>query len=215
MWEKLDNIHKIVDTGLFVVIRTDDSEQARLTAEACIAGGVRAVEITTAVPNVLRVIEVLANQYGKEVLIGAGTVLDAETARCAMLAGAEFLVSPNFNTEMVKMCNRYQIVSVVGTTSTTEVLAAMEAGADFIKLFPAEVLGPQYVKALLAPLPQVPFVPAGKVNPETAEAWLKAGCVALAAGSCITGPGKTGDYKKVTAASKEMIAAIAAAKAKL
>lgn len=216
MWKKFDNMRKIVESGLMVIIRTDNEEEARKIADACIEGGVCALEITTGVPNVLKIIESLAQTYSsKGILIGAGTVLDAETARSAMLAGAEFLVSPNFDADMVRMCNRYQIVSVIGTTSTKEVLEAMEAGADFIKLFPAEILGPQYVKSLRAPLPQVPFVPAGKVTPETVPQWLQAGCVALAAGSYITGPAKKGDYQRVTQASREIIAAIAAARKQL
>jgi len=213
MWKKFDNMKKIVDSGLFVIIRTDDAERARKTAIACVEGGIRAIEITMAVPHVLKVIESLTETYHNgEVLIGAGTVLDAETARSAMLAGAEFLVSPNFDAGMVRMCNRYQAISVVGTTTAKEALEALEVGADFIKLFPAEIMGPQYVKSLKAPLPQIPYVPAGKVNPETASEWFDAGCVALAAGSYITKHAKQDDYKKVTQAAKELLAAVQAAR---
>jgi len=214
MWKKLENLKKIADGGMIVIIRTSDPQEAQKIAEACIAGGVGALEITMSVPNALKVIETLAQTYRNgEVVIGAGTVLDAETARSAILAGAELLVSPHLNEDMIRVCNRYQVISVVGAMSPKEVVETLEAGADIVKLFPAELLGPQYVKVIKAPLEQAPIVPTGGVTPQNVSEWLNAGCIAVGVGSYITKAAKQdGDYGKVSAAAREFVEAITAAR---
>lgn len=214
MWKKFNNLRKIADTGIVLIIRLDSEQEALAVAEAAVEGGIKALEITMSVPNALHVIQALAEKYREEgVLVGAGTILDAETARAAILAGAELLVSPQLNPEMIKMANRYQAVTISGAFTPTEVLETLEAGADIVKLFPAEVLGPQYVKSVVAPLSQAPIAPTGGVTPQNVHEWLQAGCIGVGVGSYITKAAqKDGDYSKVTAAAKEFLEAVAAAR---
>ncbi|APB73061.1 bifunctional 2-keto-4-hydroxyglutarate aldolase/2-keto-3-deoxy-6-phosphogluconate aldolase [Paenibacillus peoriae] len=214
MWKKFNNLKKIADTGIVLIIRLDNEQEALAVAEAAVKGGIKALEITMSVPNALHVIQTLAEKYREEdVLVGAGTILDAETARAAILAGAELLVSPQLNPEMIKMANRYQAVTISGAFTPTEVLETLEAGADIVKLFPAEGLGPQYVKSVTAPLPQAPIAPTGGVTPQNVQEWLQAGCIGAGVGSYITKAAqKDGDYSKVTAAAKEFLEAVAAAR---
>ncbi|ASR49506.1 hypothetical protein B4V02_23875 [Paenibacillus kribbensis] len=214
MWKKFNNLKKIADTGIVLIIRLDSEQEALAVAEAAVKGGIKALEITMSVPNALHVIQTLAEKYREEgVLVGAGTILDAETARAAILAGAELLVSPQLNPEMIKMANRYQAVTISGAFTPTEVLETLEAGADIVKLFPAEVLGPQYVKSVTAPLSQAPIAPTGGVTPQNVHEWLQAGCIGVGVGSYITKAAqKDGDYSKVTAAAKEFLEAVAAAR---
>ncbi len=214
MWKKFNNLKKIADTGIVLIIRLDSEQEALAVAEAAVKGGIKALEITMSVPNALHVIQTLAEKYRDEdVLVGAGTILDAETARAAILAGAELLVSPQLNPEMIKMANRYQAVTISGAFTPTEVLETLEAGADIVKLFPAEVLGPQYVKSVTAPLSQAPIAPTGGVTPQNVREWLQAGCIGVGVGSYITKAAqKDGDYSKVTAAAKEFLEAVAAAR---
>ncbi|UUZ91374.1 bifunctional 4-hydroxy-2-oxoglutarate aldolase/2-dehydro-3-deoxy-phosphogluconate aldolase [Paenibacillus sp. P25] len=175
MWRKLKNLNKIAESGIVLIIRSDSEQEALAVAEAAIEGGIRVLEITMSVPNALQVIQALSRKYGEEVLIGAGTILDGETARAAILAGAELLVSPQLNPEMIKMANRYQAITISGAFTPKEVVESLEAGADIVKLFPAEAVGPQYVKALKAPVPQAAIAPTGGVTPQNVHEWLKAG----------------------------------------
>jgi 2-dehydro-3-deoxyphosphogluconate aldolase/(4S)-4-hydroxy-2-oxoglutarate aldolase len=216
MWEKFNNLRKIYESGMIVIIRTSDPAEALKVAEASIAGGVQALEITMSVPGALRVIETLAQKYCHgEVLIGAGTVLDAETARSVILAGAQLIVTPHMNKQVIKMCNRYQVVSVIGAMTPKEIVKTMEAGADIVKLFPGEFTKSQYVKTVKAPLSQAPIIPTGGVTPQNVGEWIDAGCIAVGVGSYITKAAqKDGDYSKVTTAAKEFVAAIAAARKK-
>ncbi len=204
MFNKIENLKKINDTGILLVIRLDDEQEALKVAEAAIEGGILALEITMSVPNALGIIKTLSEKYEeKGVVIGAGTILDAETARAAMLAGATMLVSPQLNPEMIKMANRYQAVSISGAFTPTEILETLEAGADIVKLFPAEFLGPAYVKTVKAPLSQTPILPMGGITPENAKEWFNAGASCLGIGSFITKAAqKDGDYTKVTEAAK-------------
>ncbi|AJH00156.1 hypothetical protein LF65_03599 [Clostridium beijerinckii] len=204
MFNKIENLKKINDTGILLVIRLDDEQEALKVAEAAIEGGILALEITMSVPNALGIIKTLSEKYKeKGVVIGAGTILDAETARAAMLAGATMLVSPQLNPEMIKMANRYQAVSISGAFTPTEILETLEAGADIVKLFPAEFLGPAYVKTVKAPLSQTPILPMGGITPENAKEWFNAGACCLGIGSFITKAAqKDGDYTKVTEAAK-------------
>lgn len=212
MWRKLDNLQKINETGMVLIIRSDSRDEALAVAEAALAGGIKALEITMSVPSALEVIETLAARYGDETLIGAGTILDAETARAAILAGAEMLVSPQLNPDMIRLANRYQAITISGAFTASEIVNTLEAGADIVKLFPAGAVGPQYVQAMAAPLPQAPIIPTGGVTPRNVHEWLQAGCVGVGVGSYITKAAKAdGDYSKVTAAAKEFLQAVAIA----
>ncbi|WP_411345975.1 bifunctional 2-keto-4-hydroxyglutarate aldolase/2-keto-3-deoxy-6-phosphogluconate aldolase [Paenibacillus sp. WLX1005] len=214
MWRKLDNLKKIADTGIVLIIRLDSEEEALAVADAAVQGGIKALEITMSVPNALGIIRTLSTKYKQDdVLVGAGTILDAETARAALLAGAELLVSPQLNPDMIRIANRYQAVTISGAYTPTEIVETLEAGADIVKLFPAETLGPQYVKAVTAPLSQAPIAPTGGVTPQNVHEWLQAGCIGVGVGSYITKAAqKDGDYTKVTAAAQEFLAAVAAAR---
>ncbi|SEK43510.1 bifunctional 2-keto-4-hydroxyglutarate aldolase/2-keto-3-deoxy-6-phosphogluconate aldolase [Paenibacillus sp. OK003] len=214
MWRKLENLKIIAETGIVLIIRSDDEEEAISVAEAAIAGGIRALEITMSVPGALDVIKVLSRKYASQgILIGAGTILDGETARAAILAGAQMLVSPQLNPEMIKVANRYQAVTVSGAFTAKEIVESLEAGADIVKLFPAESVGPQYVKAISAPLPQAAIAPTGGVTPQNVHEWLDAGCVGVGVGSYITKAAKgNGDYGRVTKAAEEFLQAVAAAR---
>ncbi|MDI3480415.1 MAG: 2-dehydro-3-deoxyphosphogluconate aldolase / (4S)-4-hydroxy-2-oxoglutarate aldolase [Tepidanaerobacteraceae bacterium] len=210
---KLKVMQRIMDCGIVAVVRADSPEQALKIAEAVKAGGVEAIEITMTVPGAIDVIRELKKAYpGGEILIGAGTVLDPETARAAMLAGAEFFVSPYFNPEMVKLCNRYQKVTMPGAMSIKEVVEVMESGADFVKLFPGSAFGPSMVKAILGPLPYAPIIPTGGVSLENVGEWIKAGCVAVGVGGELTKGAKKGNYAEVEVTAKKFVEAVKAAR---
>ncbi|VBB08963.1 kdpg/khg aldolase [Lucifera butyrica] len=209
MIPKLQVLQKIMECGLVAVVRAENSEQAVKIADACIAGGVAGIEITFTVPGAVEVIKDLVKTYSSgEILIGAGTVLDAETARTAILAGAQYVVSPAFNAELVKLCNRYQVPVMPGCMTIREIVEAMEAGADVIKVFPGETVGPSFIKAVKGPLPQAPLMPTGGVNLDNVGEWIKAGCVAVGAGGNLTGGAKKGDYQSITEIAKQFIAKI-------
>jgi 2-dehydro-3-deoxyphosphogluconate aldolase / (4S)-4-hydroxy-2-oxoglutarate aldolase len=209
-WKKLG---RVVETGLVAVIRAESCEQALRIADACAEGGVSALEITFTVPAAAGVIEGLSKTFpAEQIQIGAGTVLDPETARIAILAGAQFVVSPCLNLETARLANRYQIPYVPGAGSVREVVEAMECGAGIVKVFPGEVLGPAFVKAVRGPLPQAPLMPAGGVSLENAKAWIEAGCVALGVGGNLTAGAKTGDYGSITRLARRFIEIIAEAR---
>jgi 2-dehydro-3-deoxyphosphogluconate aldolase/(4S)-4-hydroxy-2-oxoglutarate aldolase len=211
MWRKLENLNKIEQTGIVLIIRSESEQEALKVAEAAIEGGIQALEITMSVPNALDVIQTLAKKYADAgILIGAGTILDGETARAAILAGAELLVSPHLNHEIIKVANRYQAITISGAFTPKEIVETLEAGADFVKLFPAEGLGPQYVKSIQSPLPQAPIIPTGGVTPQNVSEWIDAGCVGVGVGSYISKAAqKDGDFDKVTVAAKEFLQAVA------
>ncbi len=214
MIPKLDTLRRITDAGLVAVVRAETAEQAVRVAEAVLAGGCPAVEVTFTVPRAHRVIEALAERYKpSELILGAGTVLDPETARIAILSGATYVVSPSLNTETVRLCNRYQVPVMPGVMTIREVVEAMECGADIIKLFPGEAFGPGLIKAIRGPLPQAPLMPTGGVDAENVGEWIKAGAVAVGAGSSLTGGAKTGDYGAITRAAHEFIEKIKEARA--
>lgn len=215
MNSKYENLKTIMDSGMVLIIRTDSEEEAKNIAVAAVKGGIKALEITMAVPNAVKVISFLADKYKNEnVVVGAGTVLDAETANIVMLAGARLLVSPNLNPKMIEIANRYQAVTVSGAMTPTEIINTVNAGADLVKLFPAEFLGPKYVKTVKAPLPQAEIVPTGGVNPDNVKEWFEAGCHAVGVGSFVSkAHKKDGDFAKVTQAAKIFVEAIKKAKA--
>ena len=206
---KLKVLGRVVDSGLVAVVRAESSEQAARIAEACAEGGVAAVEITFTVPGAANVIEDLANRFtGDRIIIGAGTVLDPETARVAILAGAQFVVSPSLNHETARLCNRYQISYLPGASTVKEVIEGMECGADILKVFPGETLGPAFVKAVRGPLPQASLMPTGGVSLENVGEWIQAGCVAVGVGGTLTAGAKTGDFQSITEMSRQFISKI-------
>ncbi len=210
---KLEVLSRIADSGLVAVIRTESAKQAVSIAEACAEGGVAALEITFTVPGADRVIAELARRCSPQILIGAGTVLDPETARIAILSGAQFVVSPALNPQTARLANRYQVPYLPGAGTIREIVEAMEYGAEIIKVFPGETLGPAFVKAVKGPLPQASLMPAGGVSLENAHAWIQAGCVALGVGGNLTACAKTGDYRSITASARRFIDIIQQARA--
>jgi len=206
---------QICDKGLVAVVRAESQDQAKRIAEACLKGGVAALEITFTVPGAHKVIEALAEEYPNgEIILGAGTVMDPPTARIAMLAGAQYIVSPYLDFDTIKMCNRYRVPIMPGCMSIREVVQAMEAGADIIKLFPAGTFGPSGIKNIRGPIPQAQIMPTGGVSVANAHEWISAGAVALGAGSALVGGAKTGDYDLITDTAKRFVEAINSARGK-
>lgn len=185
---KLANLERVHRSGIVAVIRAASGELLGNVAEALLAGGVEVMEVTFTVPQAHKVLEQVAQRLGDRILLGAGTVLDAETARVALLSGAEFIVSPILNLDVIRLCRRYDKLVMPGAFSPTEVLSAWEAGADIVKVFPSDVTGPAYLKALAGPLPQIRLMPTGGVTLETAPAFLRSGAYALGVGSSLVDP---------------------------
>ncbi|MBL7200222.1 MAG: bifunctional 4-hydroxy-2-oxoglutarate aldolase/2-dehydro-3-deoxy-phosphogluconate aldolase [Anaerolineae bacterium] len=182
---KPEKLNLIRQTGVIAIMRAQSSDQLIAAADAIKAGGVRVIEVTMTTPGALEVIAQASEKYGQDVLFGAGSVLDAETARAAILAGADFVVAPTLNLDVIALCNRYGVPVMPGCYTPTEMLTAWEAGADMIKLFPASVGGPDLVKALLAPLPQLEIVPVGGVGLDNAAEFIAKGSAALGVGSSL------------------------------
>jgi 2-dehydro-3-deoxyphosphogluconate aldolase/(4S)-4-hydroxy-2-oxoglutarate aldolase len=212
--EKERVLMRIRATGVVAVVRADSSDQALRTAEACLAGGIDAIEVTFTVPRAHQVIADLSRRFGEaEILLGAGTVLDPETARIAILEGAHYIVSPALNPDTVRLCNRYRVACMPGCMTLREVVEAMEAGADIIKVFPGELASPAFLKAVRGPLPQACLMPTGGVSVDNVAEWIRAGAVAVGAGSSLTAGARTGDYAQVTATARQFVAAVKAARA--
>jgi 2-dehydro-3-deoxyphosphogluconate aldolase / (4S)-4-hydroxy-2-oxoglutarate aldolase len=205
MSKKWDVMKRITDSGLVVVVRAGDADEAKKITEACLKGGAAAIEITYTVPGATQVIEELAKEYKNDIIIGAGTILDSETARIALLSGAEYVVSPYLNEETLKLCNRYQVPCMPGVMTIEGVVKAMELGADILKVFPGEAFGPQIIKAIKGPLPQASLMPTGGVNIDNVGQWIKAGAVAVGAGGSLTASAKTGDYKTITTLAEQFV----------
>lgn len=212
---KVDVLRKIQDCGVVAVVRAENGEQALKIADACIQAGIAAIEITFTVPGAADVIAQLSKAYAKgEVIIGAGTVLDPETARAAILAGAQYVVSPCLNEEVVKLCLRYQIACMPGAMTIREVVACMEAGADIVKVFPGELFGPAFIKAVKGPIPQARMMPTGGVSLDNVGEWIKAGCVAVGVGGSLTAGAKTGDYASIATIGAQFVAKVKEARGK-
>ena len=210
---KLEILHKVLQSGIVAIVRTDDAEKAKKLVTAISDGGIKVIEVTMSVPNAIEVIKELSVFCAKEqITLGVGSVLDPETARAAILAGAEYVVTPCLNPEVIKLCNRYQIPSMPGAMSVKEVVEAMEAGADIVKVFPGELLGAQFIKAVHGPIPQAPLMPTGGVQADNVAEWFAAGAVALGVGGSLTAGAKTGDYAAVTAAARVFVEKIKAAR---
>jgi 2-dehydro-3-deoxyphosphogluconate aldolase / (4S)-4-hydroxy-2-oxoglutarate aldolase len=183
-WTKEKSLERIRTVALIPIVRAPSSDDASLAAEAIIRAGIGIAEITMTVPHALRVMEQMAEKYGGEVLLGAGTILDAETCRAAILAGAEFIVTPSLEPSVIEIARRYSKPCLPGALTPTEVVNAWQAGADMVKIFPCgPVGGPQYIKALKGPLPHIDMVPTGGVNLENAAQFISAGATAIAVGS--------------------------------
>ena len=180
--KKHEKLNIVRETGIIAIMRAQSSGQLMAAADAIKAGGVRVIEVTMTTPDALDIIAQASKKYGDAVLFGAGSVLDTETARAAILAGAGFVVAPTLNLDVIALCNRYSVPVMPGCYTPTEALTAWEAGADMVKLFPAEFGGPGLVKAIRAPLPQLEIVPVGGVNLNTAADFIKAGSAALGCG---------------------------------
>ena len=208
----------IQDIGIVPVVRTATAEAAIKAIEAIYNGGIRAAEITMTVPGAVKALEKVADQFGDKLVLGAGTVLDPETARICMLAGAQFFVTPALNVKTIEMARRYSKAICPGALTPTEVLTAWEAGADVVKVFPCgNVGGAKYIKALKGPFPQIEMIPTGGVNLDTAGDFLKAGACAVAVGGELVDAKliKANDYAGIQKLAEQYVAAIKKARAEM
>ncbi|MBM4349119.1 MAG: bifunctional 4-hydroxy-2-oxoglutarate aldolase/2-dehydro-3-deoxy-phosphogluconate aldolase [Deltaproteobacteria bacterium] len=181
--EKRDIFNRMIEEGVIPVVRVSSAQEAIEVSDAIKAGGISLIEITMSVQGAIDVIKELTRKYKDEIIMGAGTILDPETGRAALLAGAQFIVSPTLNLDLIQLAHRYSAVVIPGAMTPTEILTAWNAGADMVKVFPAAQLGgPEYLKAIRGPLPQILLVPTGGVNLQNAGAFIKAGATALGVG---------------------------------
>jgi len=209
-------IEGLLAPGVVAIIRADNSEQLIAAARALIDGGVSGIEITMTTPNALQVITDVRRVFGDKVLAGVGSILDVKTTEAALQAGAEYVVTPVLKPEVIAYCNKVGKPIFSGSYSPTEAQTAYELGADFIKIFPADGLGPKYIQAIRGPLPHLKIVPTGGVDVNTAGAFIKAGCVAVAAGSSLVSKDilKNKDWAKLTDLASQFISAVAKARGK-
>lgn len=206
----LDILNRLISEKLVAVVRLDSGDQLIKVAEALKAGGITAIEFTVPTPNSLEMIKQAAVYFGDEVLMGAGTVLDPETARSAILSGAQFIVTPALNIKTIELCRRYGKPIIPGAMTPTEILTAWEAGADMVKVFPADILGSAYLKAVLAPLPQIRLVPTGGISSENAAEYLKAGATAVGVGGKLVSKSAvaSGDWAAISAEAQRLVHAV-------
>ena len=207
---KLEQMRRIEACGIVAIIRASSANELIDAAAAIHAGGVDVIEVTMTTPNALQVIGDVSSTYGDSVLVGAGSVLDAETARAVMLAGAEFIVSPVTKADVIEICNRYGKVVIPGAFTPTEILMAWEAGADYVKVFPSSGVGASYIKDVKAPLPHIPLVPTGGINVENAAEFIKAGATALGVGSALVNNQliEAGEFGSLTERAKKLCAEV-------
>ena len=207
---KLEQMQRIEACGIVAIIRANSSNELIEAAAAIQTGGVDVIEITMTTPDALQVIGDVAARLGDAVLIGVGSVLDAETARAAMLAGAEFVVSPVTKPDVIEICNRYGKVVIPGAFTPTEILSAWETGADYVKVFPSSGVGSSYIKDIKAPLPQIPLIPTGGINADNAAEFIKAGAAALGIGSALVSSDliESGDFAMLTERAKKLVNAV-------
>ncbi len=211
----IQNMHK---NGLIGIVRDNNEADAMTRTRAIMDGGVTILEISMSTPGALHIIETISQEIkekGLDVYVGAGTVLDPETARATILAGASFILAPNFNLEVAKMCNRYCICYMPGVQTFTEIVAAMDAGCDIVKVFPASAVGIGFIKAVMGPLPQARCIPVGGVNIDNIEAWFNDNAYAVSLGSGLTHPTKgTCDYEEIKAHAQAVVAKVKSCKRK-
>jgi 2-dehydro-3-deoxyphosphogluconate aldolase/(4S)-4-hydroxy-2-oxoglutarate aldolase len=216
MADKREVIKALEETGVIAILRTESSESLSAIIKALYEGGIKLIEITMTVPGALEILkETVKTLSGKDVYIGMGTVLDAETARLAILSGAAFIVSPGFDQETVDMCRFYNVLSMPGAFTPNEIITAWKRGADIVKVFPAKIGGgADYIRIIKEPLPQIALVPTNGVDFETAAAFIKAGSLAVGAGSCLVNKTNAAgkEYEKITSNARKMIEIIQAAR---
>lgn len=207
--KRIQVVQRITECGVVAVIRAESKEQAIKIIDAVKKGGIKALEITMTVPGAVEIIKEISEIYKNEdLIIGAGTVLDPETARACILAGAEFIVSPYFDAETVKLCNRYRIAVMPGIMTVKEAVEALEYGVEVLKVFPGNAYGPSIISSFKGPLPQANFMPTGGVNLDNIKDWVSAGAVAVGTGSDLTKGAKTGDYELVTETAAKFVEAL-------
>jgi 2-dehydro-3-deoxyphosphogluconate aldolase/(4S)-4-hydroxy-2-oxoglutarate aldolase len=207
---KETHLRQILDSGIIAVVRSPDSQQLVEVVRALADGGITVAEITMTVPDALDVLRQVRRALGERVLLGAGTILDAETARAALLAGAEYLVAPTVNLDVIRLAQRYSKLVLPGAFTPTEILTAWEAGADIVKVFPADVLGAAFFKAMRGPLPQVRLMPTGGVDLSNAADFLKAGACCLGLGSQLVEPRAVAerDFDRIRDLARQYVALV-------
>jgi len=209
MVEKMKTLQRIHDTGIVAVVRASDPKTAVDIGRACLAGGIDAIEVAFTVPKAHRVIAALDEEFGREeLLVGAGTVMDSETARIAILEGANYIVGPSFDEHTARLCNRYQLPYMPGCFTIKEMVTAMEAGVEVLKLFPGSAFEPSIIKAIKGPLPQAALMPTGGVDLANVGDWIRSGCFAVGVGGELTAGAKSGDFQRITEAAKQFTAKI-------
>ena len=208
--KRIEMIKKISDAGIVAVIRATSKEEGIKIVEAVKKGGIKALEITMTVPGAVDIIKELAEIYkdDEDMLIGAGTVLDPETARACILAGAKYIVSPSLNADTVRLCNRYRIAVMPGIMTVKEAVEAMELGVEILKVFPGNAFGPSIISSFKGPLPQANFMPTGGVSLDNVKDWIKAGAVAVGTGGDLTRGANTGNYELVTETAAKFVQAV-------
>ena len=205
---KFDVIKRLTDCGVVAVVRAESAEQGVKIAKAVMESGIVGIEITFTVPGALDIIKALAAECGDGIIIGAGTVLDSETARAAILAGAQYVVSPFLDVDTVKLCNTYDVPCMPGAMTLKEAVEGMRAGADIIKIFPGALFGPRIIREFRGPMPQLRMMPTGGVSVENAGEWIRAGAVAVGVGGALTAGAKKGDYASITEIGKQLVAEV-------
>ncbi|MFD1570681.1 bifunctional 4-hydroxy-2-oxoglutarate aldolase/2-dehydro-3-deoxy-phosphogluconate aldolase [Halorubrum laminariae] len=210
-----ETLSRIVDSGVVAVLRGVPADQLIEIASALRDGGVTAIEVTADTPNVADLLDEVTGSFDDEVVIGTGTVLDSETARTILMAGAEFVVSPSLHEDVIETCNRYGAVSAPGVMTPTEAVRGYEAGADFVKVFPAKTVGPAHIGAMKGPLGQIPMMPTGGVAPDNAADYIDAGAFAVGAGGALVDydAAERGDYEAITDTAREFTRVVEEARA--
>lgn len=210
-----NDLARVLRSGVVAVVRAADGSRLVDAAQALAAGGVDCVEITFTVPGAVRVLEQVAQRLEDRVLLGAGTVLDAETARAALLAGARYIISPTVNLDVIRVCKRYGALCFPGALTPTEILAAWEAGADIVKIFPSELTGPGYLRAIRGPLPQVRLMPTGGITLDNLAEFIRAGACAVGVGGSLVEPSAlaAGDFDRLASLAGQFIEGVRAARA--
>lgn len=213
---KQEVISGLKDSGVVAVIRADKIETAEQIVEAIVAGGITAIEVTMTVPNAFDLIKKLSRKYqGSDVLVGAGSVTDVVSAKNSIDAGAKYIVGPTFDQEVVNICNEFQVPVIPGAMTPTEVVNAMKAGADIVKIFPATLFGPKIIKAIKGPIPHAPLLPTGGVNLDNVQDWFEAGATAVGVGSALSKGWKEGKFDQITEQAKQFKEKVALIKKEL
>lgn len=211
--QKYNTLNALIESGVVAVVRAESKEQGLKIIEAVTKGGIKALEITLTVPGAVDIIRDLVEEYkGTDVIIGAGTVLDPESARACILAGAKYIVSPCFDKAAAELCNRYAIPYMPGVMTPKEVVTALEAGVDICKVFPGNLFGPSVIGAFKGPIPQGNYMPTGGVDLTNVSEWIQKGAIAVGVGSVLTKGAKTGDYDAVTETAKQFVDAVKTAR---